>query len=326
METIVSPSKLPKRIIERKRRKIPKNFHVTSPGYFETRQKEMRTYVQGFRSVQEGRDYGIKSKDLQQSNFGQAAIESFGEFGQELSSAYKNLSDSTAEAVAAREIVAKVMLERIDSSLERKSIEKESEQEMEEAAGQEVSERKEDEMVVDDDGLLVDGGQSDGLEGDAEENAAEEVQRKKPDSKRKANYKFSREGKDKCPLCDKYVKHLVKHLKGAKHKDDAQVKELVMSLDKRRRDNTAKSPEPKSPTFSWTACLKNFSGYLQSVYGGGKRLVDAEKQKSILQRIVSKCNFEDLQAFTLDTYQAKHVKLLEEGSCKPSTFIAHNPQ
>ena len=52
---------------------------------------------------------------------------------------------------------------------------------------------------------------------------------------------LSDEGKKKCPLCDKYVKHLVKHLKGAKHdKDDTQVKELVMSLDKRRRDNTAK--------------------------------------------------------------------------------------
>ncbi|XP_076826045.1 uncharacterized protein LOC143471970 [Clavelina lepadiformis] len=86
-----------------------------------------------------------------------------------------------------------------------------------------------------------------------------------------------------------------------------------MSLDKRRRDNTAK-----------TACFRNFSLYLQSVDGGGKRLVDAEKQKSILQRIVSNCSFEDLHAFSLDTYIEKHVKLLEEGKCKPSTFIAHN--
>ncbi|CAK8682259.1 unnamed protein product [Clavelina lepadiformis] len=135
---------------------------------------------------------------------------------------------------------------------------------------------------------------------------------------------LSRESKDKCPLCDKYVKFLVKHLKGAKHKDEARAKELVMSLDKRRRDNTAKSPEPKGTIFSWTVCLQKFSSYLQSVDGGGKREVDAEKQKSILQRIVSICDFEDLKAFTLDTYQKKHVKFLEESKCKPSTFISHN--
>ncbi|CAK8674228.1 unnamed protein product [Clavelina lepadiformis] len=76
--------------------------------------------------------------------------------------------------------------------------------------------------------------------------------------------------------------------------------------------------------FSWTACFRNFSLYLQSVDGGGKRLADAEKQKYILQRIVSNCSFEDLHAFSLDTYIEKHVKLLEEGKCKPSTFIAHN--
>ncbi|CAK8674229.1 unnamed protein product [Clavelina lepadiformis] len=76
--------------------------------------------------------------------------------------------------------------------------------------------------------------------------------------------------------------------------------------------------------FSWTACFRNFSLFLQSVYGGEKRLADAEKQKYILQRIVSNCSFEDLHAFSLDTYIEKHVKLLEEGKCKPSTFIAHN--
>ncbi|CAK8685096.1 unnamed protein product [Clavelina lepadiformis] len=40
-----------------------------------------------------------------------------------------------------------------------------------------------------------------------------------------------------------------------------------------------------------------------------KREVDAEKQKSILQRIVSICDFEDLKAFTLDTYQEKHIEV-----------------
>ncbi|CAK8674231.1 unnamed protein product [Clavelina lepadiformis] len=138
---------------------------------------------------------------------------------------------------------------------------------MEEAAGQEVSERKEDEMVVDE-------RESHGLEGEAEHSGAEEVPGKKRHHRRKAKYcsicekmvmnvgrhcrdihkisynVLSGEGKKKCPLCDKYVKHLVKHRKGAKHdKDDTQVKELVMSLDKRRRDNTAKSPEPNSPFF-----------------------------------------------------------------------------
>ncbi|CAK8680712.1 unnamed protein product [Clavelina lepadiformis] len=136
---------------------------------------------------------------------------------------------------------------------EKKSIERESEEEMEEAAGQEVSERKEDEMVVDE-------RESDGLEGEAEHSGAEEVPGKKRHHRRKAKYcrdvhkisynVLSGEEKKKCPLCEKYVKHLVKHLKGAKHdKDDTQVKELVMSLDKRRRDNTAKSPEPNSPFF-----------------------------------------------------------------------------
>ncbi|CAK8679622.1 unnamed protein product [Clavelina lepadiformis] len=120
--------------------------------------------------------------------------------------------------------------------------------------------------------MVVDERESDGLEGEAEHCGAEEVPGKKRHHRRKAKYcsicekmvmnvgrhcrdvhkisynVLSGEGKKKCPLCDKYVKHLVKHLKGAKHdKDDTQVKELVMSLDKRRLGWTEQSVFPGLP-------------------------------------------------------------------------------
>ncbi|XP_076805589.1 uncharacterized protein LOC143449321 isoform X1 [Clavelina lepadiformis] len=326
-----------------KEKKTLKHFNFAETGYFETRKKSMKSLVQGFGSVEEGRSYFIKIEDQQRSSFGQNTMESMGEVGQELDLAYKNLSDSTVEFVAARETVASEMLQHIDSILENITIKKETEEEMEEAAREEkVLEREEDEMVVDE-------RESDEMVGEADKSGAEDVHGEKSYLKKKAKYcricmkmvinvgrhcrnihqitynQLTSKGKQKCPLCGQFVKFLKKHLKGAKHVlDGERVQELVRSLDGRRRENTAKSPEPTSPAFTWTACLRNFSAYLQTVDGGGKRADEAEKQKSILQRVVAHCNSSDLNAFSLDAHQAKHVKLLEESSCKPSTFIAHN--
>ncbi|CAK8693307.1 unnamed protein product [Clavelina lepadiformis] len=54
-----------KGLLNDKKKKIPKNFKDAEPGYTETRKKKMRSLVQGFGSVQEGRNYSIKDKDLQ---------------------------------------------------------------------------------------------------------------------------------------------------------------------------------------------------------------------------------------------------------------------
>ncbi|CAK8682203.1 unnamed protein product [Clavelina lepadiformis] len=307
----------------------------------------------------------------------------------------------------ARQIVAKVMLERVDNSLEKKSIEQESEEEMEEAAGQEVSERKEDKMVVDDDGLMVDAGQSDGLEGDAEESAAEEVQRQTPRPKRKAKYcrvvntdyeqaelkilkpgssatelKISEEeeggdaelvresGSVEAGLSmsedEKWEKDSDDSISDADYEpedsesdasesSDSQLRKIVKIKRRKMAFSDAVSPpgvgfienrrkmmnqqfleaqeiterDPydfQCENLEEKKCFKNMLGlyYLQSVNGGGKREVDAEKQKSILQGIVSICEFEELKAFNLDTCREKHIKFLEESKCKPSTFISHN--
>ncbi|XP_076809324.1 uncharacterized protein LOC143452297 isoform X3 [Clavelina lepadiformis] len=64
----------------------------------------MKSPVQGFGSLQEGRSYFVKIEDQQRSSFGQNTMESLDEGGQELDLAYKN--DSTVEFVTARETVA----------------------------------------------------------------------------------------------------------------------------------------------------------------------------------------------------------------------------